>query len=241
MDARDGRRSAATDVDGRRRSCGRGAQAGRAQGPPRAVPQDRRVAPSRRGCRSCDDAAGPLGRRRSTTRSRRRRSGVTRVVKGIALADYAALLDERATFMGQWGLRGSRGGHGHRPTRSSSRREGRPRLRYWLDRLADRERAARPPSCTATSRACPRATTWWSSTEAGQRRARPGSPSRASAGTGGCAWPTSSATRGLGRGRRRRLPPWSRSAQRISEFTQRSCSRPTPTATTSRCTACRCS
>src|SRR5215468_9265864 len=35
-----------------------------------------------------------------------------RVVKGIALADYAALLDERATFMGQWGLRGARGGKG---------------------------------------------------------------------------------------------------------------------------------
>ena len=32
-----------------------------------------------------------------------------RVVKGIQLADYSALLDERATFMGQWGLRGSRG------------------------------------------------------------------------------------------------------------------------------------
>jgi 5-methyltetrahydrofolate--homocysteine methyltransferase len=36
----------------------------------------------------------------------------TRVVKGIALADYAAMLDERAHFLGQWGLRGSRGGTG---------------------------------------------------------------------------------------------------------------------------------
>ena len=33
-----------------------------------------------------------------------------RIVKGIALADVAAYLDERATFMGQWGLKGSRGG-----------------------------------------------------------------------------------------------------------------------------------
>ena len=31
-----------------------------------------------------------------------------RIVKGIALADVAAYLDERATFMGQWGLKGSR-------------------------------------------------------------------------------------------------------------------------------------
>jgi 5-methyltetrahydrofolate--homocysteine methyltransferase len=59
----------------------------------------------------------------------------TRVIKGIPLADYAALLDERATFLGQWGLRGTRGGGG--PTYEELvETEGRPRLRYWLDRLA---------------------------------------------------------------------------------------------------------
>jgi 5-methyltetrahydrofolate--homocysteine methyltransferase len=58
----------------------------------------------------------------------------TRVVKGIPLADYAALLDERATFLGQWGLRGTRGGSG--PSYEElAETEGRPRLRYWLDRL----------------------------------------------------------------------------------------------------------
>jgi 5-methyltetrahydrofolate--homocysteine methyltransferase len=58
----------------------------------------------------------------------------SRVVKGIALADYAAMLDERATFMGQWGLKGARGGAG--PTYDELvESEGRPRLRYWLDRL----------------------------------------------------------------------------------------------------------
>ncbi len=58
----------------------------------------------------------------------------TRVVKGVPLADYAALLDERATFMGQWGLRGARGGKG--PSYEELvETEGRPRLRYWLDRL----------------------------------------------------------------------------------------------------------
>lgn len=58
----------------------------------------------------------------------------TRVVKGLPLADYAALLDERATFLGQWGLRGTRGGQG--PTYEELvETEGRPRLRYWLDRL----------------------------------------------------------------------------------------------------------
>ncbi len=56
-----------------------------------------------------------------------------RVVKGIALADYAALLDERATFLGQWGLRPSRGdGPSYEELVET---EGRPRLRRWLERL----------------------------------------------------------------------------------------------------------
>ncbi|MFK3985244.1 methionine synthase [Micromonospora sp. NPDC050397] len=58
----------------------------------------------------------------------------TRVIKGVPLADYAAVLDERATFVGQWGLRGARGGNG--PSYEELvETEGRPRLRYWLDRL----------------------------------------------------------------------------------------------------------
>ena len=58
----------------------------------------------------------------------------SRVVKGIALADYSAMLDERATFMGQWGLRGAKGGNG--PSYEELvEKEGRPRLRHWLDRL----------------------------------------------------------------------------------------------------------
>lgn len=58
----------------------------------------------------------------------------SRVVKGVPLAGYAAMLDERATFMGQWGLKGARGGAG--PTYDELvESEGRPRLRYWLDRL----------------------------------------------------------------------------------------------------------
>ncbi len=56
-----------------------------------------------------------------------------RVVKGIALADYAGLLDERATFLGQWGLRPSRGdGPSYEELVET---EGRPRLRHWLERL----------------------------------------------------------------------------------------------------------
>jgi 5-methyltetrahydrofolate--homocysteine methyltransferase len=56
-----------------------------------------------------------------------------RVVKGIPLADYAAYLDERATFMGQWGLKPARGGG---PTYEElAETEGRPRLRMWLERV----------------------------------------------------------------------------------------------------------
>jgi 5-methyltetrahydrofolate--homocysteine methyltransferase len=57
-----------------------------------------------------------------------------RVVKGITLADYAAFLDERATFMGQWGLKAARGGGG--PSYEELvETEGRPRLRMWLERI----------------------------------------------------------------------------------------------------------
>ena len=58
----------------------------------------------------------------------------SRVVRGIALADYASYLDERATFMGQWGLKGSRTSEG--PSYEDLvETEGRPRLRSWLDRI----------------------------------------------------------------------------------------------------------
>jgi 5-methyltetrahydrofolate--homocysteine methyltransferase len=56
-----------------------------------------------------------------------------RIVKGVPLGDIAAWLDERATFLGQWGLRGSRG---EGPSYDELvETEGRPRLRMWLDRL----------------------------------------------------------------------------------------------------------
>lgn len=58
----------------------------------------------------------------------------TRIVKGIALRDYASFLDERATFMGQWGLKPGRQADGA-TYEQLVETEGRPRLRYWLDRL----------------------------------------------------------------------------------------------------------
>ncbi|MCQ4120087.1 methionine synthase [Rhodococcus tibetensis] len=58
-----------------------------------------------------------------------------RIVKGVSLSEYSGLLDERALFLGQWGLRGQRSGDG--PTYEELvETEGRPRLRYWLDRLS---------------------------------------------------------------------------------------------------------
>jgi 5-methyltetrahydrofolate--homocysteine methyltransferase len=55
-----------------------------------------------------------------------------RLVKGIPLADYADLLDEKATFAGRWGLRGVRGGASYEDLVET---EGRPRMRKWLDRI----------------------------------------------------------------------------------------------------------
>jgi 5-methyltetrahydrofolate--homocysteine methyltransferase len=57
-----------------------------------------------------------------------------RVVKGIPLAEYAAMIDERALFLGQWGLRPSRAKDG--PSYEELvETEGRPRLRALLDRI----------------------------------------------------------------------------------------------------------
>ncbi|WP_343949194.1 methionine synthase [Nonomuraea longicatena] len=57
-----------------------------------------------------------------------------RIVKGISLAEYAAYLDERALFLGQWGLKPTRGGDGPGYDELVET-EGRPRLRMWLDRM----------------------------------------------------------------------------------------------------------
>lgn len=61
----------------------------------------------------------------------------SQVVKGLASADYLALLDERATFFGQWGLRGAKKGQG--PSYEELvESDGRPRLRAWMDELSTR-------------------------------------------------------------------------------------------------------
>lgn len=52
----------------------------------------------------------------------------SRIVKGIPLADYSGMLDERALFMGQWGLKGARGEY-----ELMAENEGRPRLRRILN------------------------------------------------------------------------------------------------------------
>ncbi|MGA0061837.1 MAG: dihydropteroate synthase, partial [Candidatus Planktophila sp.] len=52
----------------------------------------------------------------------------SRIVKGIPLADYVGMLDERALFMGQWGLKGARGEY-----EAMAESEGRPRLRRLLN------------------------------------------------------------------------------------------------------------
>ena len=54
----------------------------------------------------------------------------SRIVKGIALADYLGMLDERALFMGQWGLKGARGEY-----EKMVETEGRPRLRSLLNEV----------------------------------------------------------------------------------------------------------
>ena len=52
----------------------------------------------------------------------------SRIIKGIPLAEYSGMLDERALFVGQWGLKGARGEY-----ELMAEDEGRPRLRKLLN------------------------------------------------------------------------------------------------------------
>ena len=52
----------------------------------------------------------------------------SRVVKGIALADYVHMLDERALFLGQWGLKG-------KDFEEMAEQQGRPQLRVLLNEV----------------------------------------------------------------------------------------------------------
>jgi len=54
----------------------------------------------------------------------------SRVIKGIQLSDYAGMLDERALFVGQWGLKGNRGEY-----ETMVEEEGRPRLRTLINQV----------------------------------------------------------------------------------------------------------
>jgi len=50
----------------------------------------------------------------------------SKVVKGVALADYVGMLDERALFLGQWGLKG-------KDFETMAEQQGRPQLRSLLN------------------------------------------------------------------------------------------------------------
>lgn len=52
----------------------------------------------------------------------------SRIVKGIALSDYVGMLDERALFVGQWGMKSDRSSF-----ETMVEQEGRPRLRMLLN------------------------------------------------------------------------------------------------------------
>ena len=55
----------------------------------------------------------------------------SKIIKGIPIANYLGMLDERALFVGQWGLQGKRGEYDQ-----MVETEGRPRLRSLLNEVA---------------------------------------------------------------------------------------------------------
>ena len=104
------------------------------------------------------------------------------------------MVDERALFLGQWGLRGVRGGSG--PSYEELvETEGRPRLRYWLDRLSTEGVLAHAAVVYGYFPAVAEGDELVVLEEPKRRRARalPARVSRGSAATGTCASPTSGA------------------------------------------------
>ena len=147
--------------------------------------------------------AGPLGRRPTDNPIPTPPFWGNRVVKGIPLADYASLPRRAGHVHGPVGPAGPRRRTGRR-YEELVETDGRPRLRMWLDRLQTeglleaavvygyfplRQQGRRPDRARTKPAA-----------------SAPGSRSRASAATGGCAWPTSSGPRTPAR------PTWSASA-----------------------------
>ena len=111
----------------------RGEPGRRAAGAPQ-----RRVRGSRRPARSRDRTRGSCRSRSDVAArqpgARRRRSGATAIVKGIALADYAAV-PRRARHC-SWASGGCKPSRGDGPGYEELvETEGRPRLRMWLDRI----------------------------------------------------------------------------------------------------------
>ena len=103
--------------------------------------------------------AGALRRRRSTTRCPTPPFWGDRVVKGIALADYAALPRRAGALPRPVGPASRRAARAAPSYEELVETEGRPRLRLLARPRPDREPARGRPSSTATSRAGARATT----------------------------------------------------------------------------------
>ena len=203
--------------------------------------RSQRIAEKRRVAAALDETSLEMPTR---TRRGRRQPGAHPAVLGFpggqgrGAGRLRAMLDERATFMGQWGLRGAKGGKG--PSYEELvEKEGRPRLRSWLDRLhTDKVLEAAVvygyfPCVSEGDDVVVLAEPRIDADEV------PGSPSPGSGGTGTCAWPTSSGPARPGRSTSSRSP-WSRWGSG-SPTSPTSCSPPTPIATTWRCTACPCS
>ena len=127
----------------------------------------------------------------------------TEVIKGIPLADYAAYLDERALFMGQWGLKPTRGGPDRGAhVRGTGGNRGPARLRMWLERM--QTEGLLEAAVVYGYFRCVSSGNDLIVLGPDGRPSSSGSASPGSAATGGCAWPTSSSRRAAVKGRNRR-------------------------------------
>jgi 5-methyltetrahydrofolate--homocysteine methyltransferase len=176
--------------------------------------------------------------------SPRRRSGAAGSSRGSALAEYSAYLDERATVPRAVGPEASRGGDG--PVLRRAGRDRGPTPAADAGSTGCTPRACwRPPSSTATGPCWSEGDELVMLDPARRGSARWDEPvSRlhvpAAARDRTCAWPTSSDPGRVPAELRRGGLPAGDDGLRVSEAAAELFER-TPTATTSSCTACRCS
>ena len=177
------------------RAGGRRGRGGRSAPSARPGTSGRSGSPRKRRAAEAEDGRadpGALRRRAATTRSRRRRSGAPGWSRASRWPTTPGWSTSARLFLGQWGLRGARGGNGP-SLRGAGRDRGPAAAAVLAGPAGHRGRAAGAAVVYGYFPAVAEGDDAGGARRAaaGRGGAVPASPSPASAATGTCAWPTS--------------------------------------------------